>query len=52
MALFSHSGVVEAEGTLGMELMLEVNPLMCQVRSYHQNGILETTTLLKTLKPH
>jgi hypothetical protein len=21
-----------------MELMLEVNPLMCQVRSYHQNG--------------
>jgi hypothetical protein len=50
MALFCHSGVVEAEGTLGMELMLEVNPLMCQVRSYHQNGILETTTAETALK--
>lgn len=35
-----------------MELMLEVNLLMCQVRSHRQHGILETTTLLKTRKPH
>ncbi|KAI3732235.1 hypothetical protein L1987_63435 [Smallanthus sonchifolius] len=28
MALFCHSGVAEIEGTLGMELMPEVNPLM------------------------